>query len=366
MPNGSKYWRLKYRIDGKEKRISFGVYPEVSLKEARDKREVARKQVAEGVDPSFARKHKKIEKIQDAQNTFEAIARQWHEKRKSAWTEKYAHNIINRLEINVFPVIGQYPIKDVTPAMMLQMLQAIEKRGAHDLTYRVRQYCSQIFRYAIPLELLSRDVTADLKGALKPRKTQHLASIEPDEIPTLLADIASNNARMFPTTRLAIKMMLHTFVRTSELIHAKWEEFNLDEARWVIPASRMKMKKAHIVPLSRQVLEMLEELKEFNGHYEWVLASPTRPRNHMSDNAILKGLERMGYRGRMTGHGFRSLAMTTILEKLHYSFDVVDAQLAHAKRNSLGEAYDRAKYLQQRTQMMQDWSDYLDRITNSR
>jgi integrase len=169
---------------------------------------------------------------------------------------------------------------------------------------------------------------------------------------------------MYPTTRLAIEFMMHTFVRTSELIQAKWSEVNIDEATWTIPSSRMKMKKAHIVPLTTRSLKILEELRRYNGSYEWVFVSATRPREHMSNNAILKALDRMGYKGRMTGHGFRSLAMTTILDKLDYPFDVVDAQLAHAKRGSLGEAYDRAKYLTQRKKMMQDWSDYLEEMTS--
>lgn len=366
MPNGSKYWRLKYRVDSKEKRISFGVYPEVPLKDARNKREEARKLIADGIDPSFARKHEKLHKNQSNANTFEVVAREWHSKKFLKWSSHYSQTIMNRLESDVFPRIGNYPIKELTPPIMLSVLQEIEKRGVYELTRRVKQYCGQIFRYAISVGLVERDVTADLRGALETLPTGHYASIEPDELPQLIRDIERNDARMYPTTRLALEFMLHTFVRTGELIQAKWDEFNIKEARWIIPAERMKMKKAHIVPLSTQSLAILNELHLHTGHYDWVFASPTRPRNHMSNNAILTGLKRMGYKGRMTGHGFRSLAMTSILEKLHYPFDVVDAQLAHGKRNALGEAYDRAKYLQQRTEMMQDWSDYIEKFTNNR
>lgn len=365
-PNGSKLWRLKYRYNQKEKLLALGTYPEVSLSRAREKRFEARKLLSEGIDPSLARKEEKREKLVNSANSFESIACQWVEKKKSGWSEKYTKKIMRRLEVDIFPAIGNYAIRDITPTVMLHALQQIEKRGAYELAQRAKQFCGQIFRYAIPLGLVDRDVTADLKDSLETRPVKHYASLEPDELPQLIRDIHRNDARMFPTTRLALELMLHTFVRTGELIQAKWEEFNLEEARWVIPGERMKMKRTHIVPLSKQALAILEEIKLHNGRYEWVFASPNRPRNHMSNNAILKGLDRMGYRGRMTGHGFRSLAMTTILEKLHYPFDVVDAQLAHSKRNSLGEAYDRAKYLQQRTQMMQDWSGYIDSLTNVR
>lgn len=365
-PNGSKLWRLKYRFHKKEKLLSLGSYPQVTLAEAREKRAVAKKLLAQGIDPSAAKQEEKREREISASHTFEAIARQWHAKKKSAWTERYAKTIMTRLEADIFPIIGAMPIEEITPKIMLYALQEIEKRGAIEQTRRAKQFAGQVFRYAIPLGLINRDVTTDLKDALETRPTKHLASIDPDELPQLIRDIERNDGRMYPTTRLALELMLHTFVRTVELIEARWEEINVEDARWIIPASRMKMKKAHIVPLSKQALAILEEVKMHTGRHEWIFASPTRPRNHMSNNAILKGLERMGYRGRMTGHGFRSLAMTTILEKLNYPFDVVDAQLAHAKRGSLGEAYDRAKYLQQRTEMMQAWSDYISRFTNSR
>lgn len=365
MPNGSKLWRFKYYFNKKEKGFSLGTYPEVSLARAREKRLEARRLISEGIDPGVVKQEKKRDKLINAGNTFEAVARQWHDKKKSGWSTKYAGTILNRLEVDIFPSIGKYPIKEITPAIMLRALQEIEQRGVYELTRRAKQYCGQIFRYAIPLGLVDRDMTADLKDSLESKSTtKHLASIEPDELPQLVRDIHRNDARMYSVTKLAMELMLHTFVRTNELIKARWEEFNFTEARWIIPSNRMKMKKAHVIPLSTQVIEILEELKKHNGNYEWVFASPTRPRDHMSDNAILKALERLGYKGRMTGHGFRSLAMTTILEKLNYPFDIVDAQLAHAKRNSLGEAYDRAKYLTQRTKMMQDWSDYLSRMTN--
>ncbi len=360
-PNG-KYWRLKYRFNDKQKLLAIGVYPEITLAEAREARDKARKLLLQDIDPSAHKEEQKRTKRINAANTFEIIAREWHEKKKGGWSPRYAATLLMQLESNIFPRLGKLPIGEITPAILLDALQELEKRGVYEITRKAKQMCGQIFRYAIPKGLAARDITIDLKDALETRKTEHFASIEPDELPQFIKDLNRNEARMYPTTRLAVEFMMHTFTRTSEMIQAKWTEFNFEEAIWTIPASRMKMGKAHLVPLSHQTLKILEEIKLHNGNYEWVFASHTRPRNHMSNNAILKSLERMGYRGRMTGHGFRALAMTTILEKMSYPFDVVDAQLAHAKKNSLGDAYDRAKYLTQRKTMMQDWSNYLDRI----
>jgi integrase len=362
-PNGSRLWRLKYRFLNKEKTLAFGSYPEVSLLKAREKRAEARKLLVDEIDPSVAKKESQRDKRIKAANTFEALAREWHEKKKGSWSPRYAATLLMQLESNLFPHLGKLPIGDITPMILLDTLQEIEKHGAYEVTRKAKQMCGQIMRYAIPKGLTVRDITVDLKDALEKRKIVHFASIEPAELPQFIKDLNRNECRMYPTTRLAVEFMMHTFVRTNEMIQTKWPEFNLEDAMWTIPAERMKMGKAHLVPLSRQALQILYDIKRHNGSYEWVFASHTRPRNHMSDNAILKALERMGYRGRMTGHGFRSLAMTTILEKLAYPFDVADAQLAHAKQNSLGEAYDRAKYLQQRKVMMQDWSDYLESIT---
>jgi integrase len=362
-PNGSKLWRLKYRYLGKEKTLALGSYPEITLVKAREKRMDARKLLAQEIDPSSAKKEAKREKRIKNNNTFEAVAREWHAKKQSGWSPRYAATLLMQLEANLLPQLGKLPIGEITPPILLDALQQLEKRGVYEITRKAKQMCGQIFRYAIPKGMVTRDITVDLKDALETRKTVHFASLEPDELPQFIKDLNYNAARMYPTTRLAVEFMMHTFVRTNEMIQAKWTEFNFQDAMWTVPAERMKMGKAHLVPLSRQVLKILEEMKLHNGNFEWVFASHTRPRNHMSDNAILKALERMGYRGRMTGHGFRSLAMTTILEKMNYPFDVVDAQLAHAKQNSLGEAYDRAKYLAQRKVMMQDWSDYLERIT---
>jgi integrase len=254
------------------------------------------------------------------------------------------------------------PVTEITSLIVLRALQKIENRGALEMTRRASQYCGQIFRYAIVTGRAENDPTVALKGALLPPLPSHFAAIEPRDLPDFLHCLDRNDARLYVHTRLAIRLMLLTFVRTGELIKATWDEFDLDDAQWTIPAERMKMRRPHIVPLSRQAIAVLQQLYELNGRSQWILASPSKPRQHMSNGTILMALKRMGYGGRMTGHGFRALAMTTIQEKLKYPHDVVDRQLAHAPGDKLAAAYDRAQYLDERRTMMQAWADYLDRI----
>lgn len=364
MPNGGRYWRLKYRFASKEKVLALGVYPEVSLAEVREKRAIARKMLADGIDPSVAKQEKHQLAEVNAANTFEAVAREWHERNQEKWTPLYSQDILHRLETDIFPVIGKRPVADISPLVVLNALKKIENRGAGEMARRAGQYCGQIFRYAVVTGRAERNPTTDLKDALKPVRHGHFAALEPNDLPEFLHTLERNDARLFILTRLAIRLMLLTFVRTGELIAAAWDEFDLEGAKWAIPAERMKMRKAHIVPLSRQSVAILKQLQAMNGKYRWVFASPTKPRQHMSNNTILKALERLGYKGRMTGHGFRALAMTTIQEKLKYPHDVVDRQLAHAPRNKVDAAYDRSKYLDERCRMMQEWADYLDDVKN--
>lgn len=365
MPTGARYWRLKYRFGGKEKRLSCGVYPETSLAEAREKRAIARKLLGDGIDPSSAKKQNRMLAETNAANTFEVVAREWHERNRTRWTPLYAQDILHRLETDIFPTLGKLPVADISPLVVLNALRKIENRGAVEMARRAGQYCGQIFRYAVVTGRADRNPTADLKGALKPVKHGHFAALEPNELPEFLQSLERNDARLFILTRLAIRLMLLTFVRTGELINAAWDEFDLDEAEWRIPAERMKMRKPHIVPLSRQAVVLLRQLETMNGKYQWVFASPSKPRRHMSNNTILKALERLGYKGRMTGHGFRALAMTTIKEKLKYPHEVVDRQLAHAPRNKVDAAYDRTKFLDERRKMMQAWADYLDTVAGN-
>ncbi len=363
MPSGSKYWRLKYRFNGKEKRLAFGVYPEVSLKDAREKRDNARKLLSDGVDPSVHKKEKKRISKLNTENTFEAIAREWHELQKKKWTENHAKYVLRRLEADLFPEIGNAPIKDISPLQLLDALRKIEGRGANEIAHRVMQSAGQVFRYAIVTERAERNPTVDLKGALQPVKSTHYAALSYKDLPEFLDRLERNNARLYRQTQLSIKLMLLTFVRTSELIYAKWGEIDFDECQWHIPAERMKMRKSHIVPLAKQSIDILKELHELNGTREWVFPSITNPRKAMSNNTILGALARMGYKGRATGHGFRALAMSTIKEKLGYRHEVIDRQLAHAQRNKIDAAYDRAEFLDDRIKMMQHWADYIEVVS---
>ena len=365
VPSGGRYWRLKYRFGGKEKRLAFGVYPETSLADARDRRDKARKLLANEQDPGEVEQERKRQSALNASTTFEAVAREWHARNTPKWTPGYGADILHRLQTDVFPELGRRPIADITPVHVLGALRKIEKRGAYEMARRTQQYCGQVLRYAVVTGRAERNAAADLRGALQPPKRKHFASIEPRELPEFVSVLDRNDARLFVQTRLAIRLLMLTFVRTRELIEAKWDEIDLDAAEWSIPAARMKMKRPHLVPLSRQSIEILRQLQALNGSRDWVFASVAKPRQHMSNNTILKALERLGYKGRMTGHGFRALAMTTIKEKLRFPHEVVDRQLAHAPRNQVDAAYDRTKYLDERRKMMQKWADYLDGLNQA-
>ena len=361
-PTGGKYWRFKYRYNGKEKRLALGAYPTISLQQARDKTIDARKQLADLKDPSIEKKKNRAGALENASNTFEKIAQEWFEHNESIWSENHARTIRRRMEADIFPKIGNLPIKDINAPILLDCIREIEKRSAHEVARRGLQYCGGVFRFAIVTGRGDRDISADLKGALKPFKRGHYAAMDAKQLPEFLQALNTNEARAFPQTKMAIELLMLTFVRTSELIKAKWNEFDLTEGIWAIPAARMKMRQEHMVPLSRQVLEILTELQRINGHREYVFPSQRDPRRHMSNNAILVALDRMGYRGTHTGHGFRALAMSTIKEKLGYRHEVIDRQLAHAHKNTVDKAYDRAKFLDDRKTMMQDWANYIEQL----
>ena len=361
MPSGSKYWRLKYRINGKEKRIALGVYPKISLLEARKTKDTVKEQLKEGIDPLLARLEKRQTALFENNQTLELIAREWHSKNVKSWDPRYAQTVIYRLEKYVFNELGQYPVTALKPVLILACLQKIEKT-APDMARRIKQLISHIFKYAIATNRVENDATYGLECALTKYKKGHFSSIDVDELPELLKTIHNHKSRLYRQTYLAIRLMLLTFVRTSELIEAKWSEFNFEEAMWTIPAERMKMRSPHLVPLSRQATSVLLELKELNGKREHVFPSIPRPRKPMSKGTILVALKRMGYQNRMTGHGFRSLALGVLKEKLGYSHEVADRQLAHAPKNSTDRAYDRAKFLPQRIVMMQCYADYIDEV----
>ncbi len=363
--NGAKHWRFKYRHMGKEKLLALGPYPLISLVEARQGRDDAKRLLLKGIDPMVKKQDIQREAIRNADNTFKVVALDWHEKQIERWSEHHALNVMRRLNVDIFPYIGNRPIADIDAPELLAVLRKIEKRGALEVTSRAKEICGQIFRYGIATGKCNRDVAADLKGALKVRKEKHYPALSIKEMPEFLEALEVNKPRLYARTIRAIKLLMLTFVRTSELIEAKWSEFDLKNGQWEIPAERMKMRKAHIVPLSRQVVQLLREQKEETGHIntDWIFPSQVRPKEHMSDNTILFAItKRLGYKGRMTGHGFRALAMSTIKEKLGYRHEVVDRQLAHVHQSKVDRAYDRAQFLDDRRKMMQEWADYLEKI----
>lgn len=357
-PTGGKLWRFKYRFDGKEKKLAFGSYPEISLVDARKLRDEARSQIAHGIDPSAVRKAQKQVTIEEGE-TFELIAREWHNKFKPRWKESHAKRILGRLERDIFPFIGKKPISLIKAREVLTVLQRIEGRGANELAHRVKALCSNVFCYAIATSRIEHDPTAGLKGALTPVITINRAAItDPASVGQLLRAIDAYKGSF--VVQCALKFAPLTFVRPGELRHAEWSEINLENAEWNIPASKMKMKEAHLVPLSRQALEILTALKPLTGAGQYVFPGRTAARP-MSENAILVALRTMGYeKTEMSGHGFRALARTLIDEKLQIRPDLIEHQLAHAVRDPLGRAYNRTQHLPERKKMMQQWADYLD------
>jgi integrase len=364
---GGKYWRWKYRFAGKEKRLAFGVYPEVGLKAARKKRDDARYQLGKGIDPAQARKAEKISLA--GAESFEAIAREWHAKFSPGWVASHGDRILRRMEIDIFPWLGKRPIAEIKAPELLAVLRRIESRGAQETAHRAMQNCGQVFRYAVATGRAERNPTGDLRGALPPPKEKHHASIiEPKRVAELLRAIDSY--RGFFATRCALQLAPLVFVRPGELRKAQWPEIDFDKGEWRIPAERMKMREQHIVPLSHQAVELLRDLEPLTNR-----AIPSRPNapcyvfpsartreRPMSENAILAALRRMGYaKDEMTGHGFRSMA-STLLHEQGWNHQVIERQLAHAERNAVSAAYNFAEHLPERGKMMQAWADYLDSL----
>ncbi len=358
--DGSKYWRLRYWVAGKEKSLSLGVYPVVKLKEARQKRDSEREHLSAGLDPSTERKASKRRQQVAAANSFEAIAREWYQKQLHTWVATHANDVLRRLEGNLFPDLGACPIVEIEAPDLLACIGKIEKRGAYDLAHRVLQVSGQVFRYGIAKGYCKRDLSADLRGALTPHKAKHQPAVRPEELPTLLRAIDGYDALGDLQTRLALQLLALTFVRTGELIGATWDEFDTSAALWVIPAERMKMKTEHIVPLSAQALAILEQLKEICGGSRFLFPGRNRDKP-ISNNTMLFALYRLGYKGKMSGHGFRAVA-STMLNEQGYNRDVIERQLAHCERDEVRGAYNRAEYLPQRRVMIQDWANHLDKL----
>ncbi|MDY7579446.1 integrase arm-type DNA-binding domain-containing protein [Herbaspirillum sp. RTI4] len=369
IPTGGKLWRMKFRqASGKENRLSFGAYPVVTLIEARKLRDTAKKHKADGIDPGQAKRDKDRLASEQAAQTFEKLAREWHTNKLPSWKGTTAKDTLRRLEIDIFPEIGAMPIGSVTHQHMIAALRKIEVRGAQEVAHRLKSTCSRVFSYANQQGITNPNPAADLRDVLKPVQAGHFAAITSDELPAFLAAMDKNDARLFKPTRIAMHLMMLVFVRTSELIEATWPEIDLEAGEWVIPWQRMKRGKLtvnpdkanHHVCLSRQALELLRELHTLTGGSTYLFPNQRDPKKPMSNGAILAALKRMGYQNKMTGHGFRALAMSTIKERLGYRHEVVDRQLAHAQKDKIASAYDRAQFLDERKKMMQEWADYLD------
>jgi integrase len=359
-PAGGKLWRWKYRFSGAERLMALGRYPEITLADARERRDEARKLLANGSDPMAERKAEKKAILVATEHTFEKIAERWLEHWKENKSARHVATTRNRLRGNVYPVLGDRPITEIEPMELVRLATSIEARGASDMAKRILQIVGMIFRYAVAHGYAKRSPTAEIRPSdiLKPTRKRNMARIDKMELPALLRAIEVYEGRQL--TRLAMKLLALTFVRTSELIGARWEEFDFEARRWSIPAERMKMKDPHIVPLSVQAIEVLELLQTISGDEELVFPGEQDSKKPMSNMTILKALERMGYKGRMTGHGFRGVA-STILHEQGYDHDHIEVQLAHVPHDAVSAAYNHARYLEPRTKMMQDWADFLDR-----
>ncbi len=361
-----KYWRLNYRFLGKQKTLAIGTYPLISLAEARTKRDEAKKKLIAGQDPSTEKKLTKLALQTNHDNSFEAIAREWHGQKLHTWKPDHAETILKRLETNVFSKIGRRPIADVTAPELLDALRVLEREGKRDLAHRQLQHCNQIFRYAIATGRAKQNIAPHLKGALQPAKSRGMAYLPESELPEFLSKLEHYDSEYKGSilTKLAFKLMILTFVRSGEIRGAKWEEIDWNKAQWRIPAERMKMKVVHIVPLSRQSIAILKQLRDITGRSisGYIFPSQKDPRNIMSENTFLRAIEVMGYKGKTTGHGFRSTA-STILNESGFKGDVIESQLAHAERDSVRAAYNHAKYLPERADMMQWWADYIEKAT---
>ncbi len=357
-PNGARWWRMKYHFGGIEKMLSVGVYPEISLKLARKRREEIREQVAAGVDPGARRKAEKRSRT----HTFEAVAREWCGKRSLIWSGSYASSVIARFEQDIFPLIGDKPVKTLVAADFLDCLERMEKRGVVETAHKMKTKCSEVMRYAVATRRAERDPVVDLKGALTPVRRKHYATITyPKEVGALMRSIDTYDGKS-RVVHCALRLLPLVFVRSSELRYARWEEFDLPNAQWRIPAERMKMKNPHIVPLSTQAVAILTELHPFTGPKGLVFPSIRSYARPISENTVNAALRRMGYKkDEMTGHGFRAMA-STLLNEQGWLPDAIERQLAHCEQNDVRAAYNYAEYLPERKRMMQAWADYLDEL----
>lgn len=360
-PSGGKRWRFKYRIDGKEKRLSLGIYPEITLKRARSKRDEFRSMVAEGIDPSVTRKAEKQK--EKGKDDFEFVAREWLTKQANTWSKGHHTKTLGRFENHVFPHIGHIHIDKISVQQLLLVLARIEKSGSIDTAHRMRQQCAQVFTYAIITRECNNNPAEALKGSLTPHRVVHHASItDPVRIGQLMQDIDTYTGNVL--TKFALRLSPLLFLRPIEIRQAEWSEFDLDNAEWRIPAEKMKKSRPHIIPLSLQAISIVKELNEITGHGHWLFPSQNNRRNSdkgacMSDGTVRGALRRLGYKkDEMSAHGFRSMA-STLLNERGYNSDWIERQLAHVSGDKVRASYNYAQHLPERRQMMQDWSNYL-------
>lgn len=356
VPSGSRYWRMKYRFNGKEKRMAFGVYPTVSLAQARSLRDEAKKKLAEGIDPSFAKKEEKLVRDVQLNNTFQSVALEWHGTKVNRWSEGYASDIIEAFNKDIFPYIGQQPVNEIKPLVLLNVLRRMESRGATEKAKKVRQRCSEVFRYAIVTGRAEYNPAADLTSAMSGHESKHYPFLTVEELPDFFKALSGYTGS--PLVVLAARLLILTGVRTGELRGAFWSEFDLEKAVWEIPAERMKMKRPHLVPLSTQALEIVQQLKVMSGQYPLVFPGRNDPRKTMSEASINQVFKRIGYTGKVTGHGFRH-TMSTVLHEEGFNTAWIETQLAHVDKNAIRGTYNHALYLEGRREMMQWYADYI-------
>lgn len=356
-PNGQKFWRYRYKLFGKENMYAIGSYPQLGLRQAREARDWARGLVKQGRHPAHQRQADKFAGVEAAANTFTAIANEWIEQKKDGWTPYYLKQVRTVLGNDVFPYIGKMPIQDIKPVHILKIIRQVADRDAKTVALLIRQWCSQVFCYAVATLRAEFDPCASLKGAVTRQKVQHKRALTPSEIVELKEKLDQD--RGTPSVRLSIKLLLLTFVRPGELRQAMWAEFDLENDEWRIPAGRMKMRETHIVPLSKQAKALLLELKSISQERPQLFPNIRDPRRCMSMTTMNRYLERIGYAGKFSAHGFRATA-STLLNEMGYRPDVIERQLAHRERNRVRASYNHATYMQERKAMMQEWADYVE------
>ena len=358
-PTGSKLWRLKYFYAGKENLLSIGKYPEVTLAEARDQRHEAKKLLRQDINPNTLKKEARRSTLFDGTNTFRAVAADWHRVNKKKWTERHALRVWRRLELYAFPSLGTQPVKDIETPDTVRILRKLEQKGKGETARRVARILRSVFRHAVHCGVLKYNPAADLQGILVAHQVTHFAAVQPSEIPDLLA--ALNTVNTSAQNRIAVKLLLHVFVRPGELRFGMWSEIDLQQKLWTIPAERMKKRRPHVVPLSEPACALLQELHSITGYSKYLFPSQQRRVNAvMSENTINKVLRNMGYEGKQVGHGFRAIASTVLNESGRFRSDVIEAQLAHVEENSSRKPYNRAEYLNERIDLMRWWSEYLE------